>query len=60
VPYTAGFVHEVMYNTYLKDHDAPEDIEFYMCGPGPMSKAVQVMLDSIGVDRENIMFDDFG
>ena len=60
VPYTAGFVHEVMYNTYLKDHDAPEDIEFYMCGPGPMSKAVQGMLDSIGVDRENIMFDDFG
>ena len=60
VPYTAGFVHEVMYNIYLKDHDAPEDIEFYMCGPGPMSKAVQVMLDSIGVDRENIMFDDFG
>ena len=60
VPYTAGFVHEVMYNTYLKDHDAPEDIEFYMCRPGPMSKAVQVMLDSIGVDRENIMFDDFG
>ena len=60
VPYTAGFVHEVMYNTYLKDHDAPEDIEFYMCGPGPMSKAVQVMLDSIGVDRESIMFDDFG
>ena len=60
VPYVAGFVHEVMYNTYLKDHDAPEDIEFYMCGPGPMSKAVQVMLDSIGVDREHIMFDDFG
>ena len=60
VPYTAGFVHEVMYNTYLKDHEAPEDIEYYMCGPGPMSKAVQVMLDSIGVDRENIMFDDFG
>lgn len=60
VPYVAGFVHEVMYNTYLKDHEAPEDIEFYMCGPGPMSKAVQGMLDSIGVDRENIMFDDFG
>jgi NADH:ubiquinone oxidoreductase subunit F len=49
-----------MYNTYLKDHEAPEDIEFYMCGPGPMSNAVQRMLDSIGVDRENIMFDDFG
>lgn len=60
VPYTAGFVHEVMYNTYLKDHEAPEDIEYYMCGPGPMSKAVQGMLDSIGVDRESIMFDDFG
>ena len=60
VPYVAGFVHEVMYNTYLKDHEAPEDIEFYMCGPGPMSNAVQRMLDSIGVDRENIMFDDFG
>lgn len=60
VPYVAGFVHEVMYNTYLKDHEAPEDIEFYMCGPGPMSKAVQGMLDSIGVDRESIMFDDFG
>ena len=60
VPYVAGFVHEVMYNTYLKDHEAPEDIEFYMCGPGPMSKAVQGMLDSLGVDRESIMFDDFG
>ena len=60
VPYVAGFVHEVMYNTYLKDHEAPEDIEFYMRGPGPMSKAVQGMLDSIGVDRESIMFDDFG
>lgn len=60
VPYTAGFVHEVMYETYLKDHDAPEDIEYYMCGPGPMSKAVQKMLDSIGVDRESIRFDDFG
>ena len=60
VPYVAGFVHEVMYNTYLKDHEAPEDIEYYMCGPGPMSKAVQGMLYSIGVDRESIMFDDFG
>ena len=60
VPYTAGFVHEVMYNTYLKNHEAPEDIEFYMCGPGPMSKAVQAMLDSIGVEPESIMFDNFG
>ena len=41
VKYTPGFVHQVMYETYLKDHEAPEDIEYYMCGPGPMSKAVQ-------------------
>ena len=40
VKYTPGFVHQVMLNTYLKDHEAPEDIEYYMCGPGPMSKAV--------------------
>ena len=60
VPYTAGFVHQVMYNTYLKDHEAPEDIEYYMCGPGPMSKAVKDMLDSLGVEPESIMFDDFG
>lgn len=60
VKYTVGFVHQVMYNTYLKDHEAPEDIEYYMCGPGPMSKAVQDMLDSLGVDPETIMFDNFG
>ena len=60
VPYTAGFVHDVMYKTYLKEHPAPEDIEYYMCGPGPMSKAVTTMLDNLGVQRENIMFDDFG
>lgn len=60
VPYTPGFVHNVMYDTYLKNHPAPEDIEYYMCGPGPMSKAVIDMLDNLGVQRENIMFDDFG
>ena len=60
VKYTPGFVHNVMYETYLKDHEAPEDIEYYMCGPGPMSKAVQGMLDSLGVDPESIMFDNFG
>ena len=60
VKYTAGFVHQVMYDTYLKDHETPEDIEYYMCGPGPMSAAVQKMLDSIGVDPESIMFDNFG
>ncbi len=60
VPYTPGFVHNVMYETYLKNHPAPEDIEYYMCGPGPMSKAVTTMLDNLGVAPENIMFDDFG
>ena len=60
VAYTAGFVHQVMYETYLKDHDAPEDIEYYMCGPGPMSKAVIGMLTDLGVEPESIMYDDFG
>ena len=60
VEYKAGFVHQVMYDTYLKDHDAPEDIEYYMCGPGPMSKAVVAMLDSLGVDEESIRYDNFG
>lgn len=60
VKYTPGFVHQVIHDTYLKDHDAPEDIEYYMCGPGPMASAVQRMLDDLGVPREMIMFDDFG
>jgi len=60
VKYTAGFVHNVMYDTYLKNHEAPEDIEYYMCGPGPMSKAVVNMLDGLGVDPESIMYDNFG
>lgn len=60
VAYTPGFVHDVMYNTYLKDHDAPEDIQFYMCGPGPMSNAVNKMLDSIGVEPSSIHYDNFG
>ena len=60
VAYTPGFVHQVMYETYLKDHDAPEDIEYYMCGPGPMSKAVVGMLTELGVEPESIMYDDFG
>lgn len=60
VKYTPGFVHNVMYETYLKDHEVPEDIEYYMCGPGPMSKAVVAMLDSLGVDSESIMYDNFG
>ena len=60
VKYTAGFVHNVMYETYLKDHEEPEDVEYYMCGPGPMSKAVVGMLDGLGVPSENIMYDNFG
>jgi Na+-transporting NADH:ubiquinone oxidoreductase subunit F len=55
-----GFIHNVLYEQYLKDHPAPEDIEYYMCGPGPMNKAVITMLISLGVDRENILLDDFG
>ena len=60
VKYTAGFVHQVMLNTYLKDHEAPEDIEYYMCGPGPMSKAVVGMLTDLGVEESSIMYDNFG
>ena len=55
-----GFIHQVILENYLKDHEAPEDIEYYMCGPGPMSNAVKVMLDNLGVPREMLMFDDFG
>ena len=55
-----GFIHQVIYDHYLKDHDAPEDIEYYMCGPGPMSKAVENMLDDLGVPAQNLMFDNFG
>lgn len=60
VKYTPGFVHQVIYDTYLKNHPNPEDIEYYMCGPGPMSAAVNNMLDSLGVDPESIHYDNFG
>lgn len=60
VKYTPGFVHQVIYDTYLKDHESPEDIEYYMCGPGPMSAAVNKMLDSLGVPPENVHYDNFG
>ena len=60
VKYTPGFVHQVIYDTYLKNHPAPEDIEYYMCGPGPMSNAVNGMLDSLGVDPSSIHYDNFG
>lgn len=55
-----GFIHNVLYEQYLKNHPAPEDVEYYMCGPGPMTKAVIATLLDLGVDRENILLDDFG
>jgi len=55
-----GFIHQVIYDNYLKDHDAPEDIEYYMCGPGPMANAVKKMLEDLGVPRSQLFFDDFG
>ena len=55
-----GFIHSVIYDRYLKDHEFPEDIEYYMCGPGPMSQAAEKMLFDLGVEKESILFDDFG
>ncbi|GGK68981.1 NADH:ubiquinone reductase (Na(+)-transporting) subunit F [Amphritea balenae] len=55
-----GFIHNVLYENYLKDHDAPEDCEYYMCGPPMMNSAVIQMLLDLGVERENIFLDDFG
>jgi len=55
-----GFIHNVLYNEYLKDHEAPEDCEYYMCGPPMMTSAVINMLKDLGVEDENILLDDFG
>ncbi|WP_028023666.1 NADH:ubiquinone reductase (Na(+)-transporting) subunit F [Enterovibrio calviensis] len=55
-----GFIHNVLFENYLKDHDAPEDCEFYMCGPPMMNAAVIGMLKDLGVEDENILLDDFG
>ena len=60
VPYVAGFVHNVLYETYLKNHEAPEDILYLMCGPPMMAQSVVNLLDSLGVASENILFDNFG
>ena len=60
VKYTAGFVHNVMFETYLKNHEAPEDIKYFMCGPPMMVGAVNNLLDSLGVAPENILYDNFG
>jgi Na+-transporting NADH:ubiquinone oxidoreductase subunit F len=55
-----GFIHQVLYDHYLKDHPAPEDCEYYICGPPLMLQACREMLDGLGVEPENILFDDFG
>ena len=55
-----GFIHQVVLDNYLADHPAPEDIEYYLCGPPMMNQAVFKMLDDLGVEPENIRFDDFG
>jgi len=55
-----GFIHQVVYDNYLKDHPAPEDVEYYMCGPPMMNQAVISMLLDLGVEPENILLDDFG
>jgi Na+-transporting NADH:ubiquinone oxidoreductase subunit F len=55
-----GFIHLVLYDNYLKDHPAPEDIDYYVCGPPMMLDSVQEMLDNLGVEPENIHYDDFG
>ncbi len=55
-----GFIHKVLYDNYLKDHEAPEDAEYYMCGPPMMNQAVIDMLLDLGVEPENIALDDFG
>lgn len=60
VKYTAGFVHNVMYETYLKNHEAPEDIKYFMCGPPMMVDSVNKLLDSLGVAPESILYDNFG
>lgn len=55
-----GFIHNVIYENYLRDHEAPEDCEYYMCGPPMMNAAVIKMLKDLGVEDENILLDDFG
>ena len=60
VKYTPGFVHNVLYENYLKNHQAPEDNIYLMCGPPMMISSVVKMLDSLGVPSENILYDNFG
>jgi len=60
VSYKTGFVHQVIHDNYLSQHEEPEEIDFYMCGPPMMNDAVQKMLYDLGVPDENVLFDDFG
>jgi Na+-transporting NADH:ubiquinone oxidoreductase subunit F len=55
-----GFIHQVLYENYLKNHPAPEDAEYYICGPPMMTSAITKMLDELGVEPDNILFDNFG
>ncbi|NQV74424.1 MAG: NADH:ubiquinone reductase (Na(+)-transporting) subunit F, partial [Bacteroidetes bacterium] len=55
-----GFIHNILFENYLKNHPEPEDLEYYICGPPMMNAAVFKMLDELGVPPENIAFDDFG
>ena len=55
-----GFIHQVLHDNYLKDHPEPEEVEYYLCGPPMMIDACTKMLDDLGVDPDNIAFDDFG
>jgi Na+-transporting NADH:ubiquinone oxidoreductase subunit F len=55
-----GFIHNILFEQYLEDHPAPEEVEYYLCGPPLMISAVTDMLIDLGVERSNIMFDDFG
>jgi Na+-transporting NADH:ubiquinone oxidoreductase subunit F len=55
-----GFIHDVLHEDYLETHPAPEDCEYYLCGPPMMIRALRNMLDNLGVDPDNILFDDFG
>ena len=55
-----GFIHEVLYERYLKDHPAPEDCEYYLCGPPMLLVAAREMMENLGVEPESIFYDDFG
>jgi Na+-transporting NADH:ubiquinone oxidoreductase subunit F len=55
-----GFIHQVVLDRYLRDHDDPQEIEYYLCGPPPMIAAVNRMLDDLGVEKEMIAYDEFG